>query len=525
MLRIGAWSCICALACGPALAGCMSVPDLGGIAGSRPDDKNSNPKSISINDVVTRVKCEIRDSIADRVGYPWLEKWTAQADLTLLVNQQSGISPGVTFAQPLPFGNIPGRVTNLAQSASLGLGGGVSTTAVRTEIVSFSISIKEIRNQFKWMNAYQLYDQCHPHSAIDLTSNLGLKEWVDSALGPVDNGLLKEGYHKPPKPPGGGGAGAAGGGGAKPQALVLGLEYRDTLADLIKLLTKDDPLRGKIEVIQFEFGILREFGNLLRDIQSATDLTKFDTSAFGKTLTNIDSELKLGPDVFKGLKLTSIEHALNSMGANPTRQQLATLKASVQKAIVIVEKKLATDIPPVVAALQLICDCSPPFEIKDEEFSGQISPDQPPPGQTPPGQPPGKARQSAPTLKPSEIFSNGLKCLKTILSLVQADIPASPPPKDPPIDAISHQVQFFILYNASANPTWTLVRFRGPTPTSGSFASLSQTNTHTLTIVMGEPGSAAVANARGSLTFSAALANQLIPPFQQGQGAAALFIP
>ena len=105
-----------------------------------------------------------------------------------------------------------------------------------------------------------------------------------------------------------------------------------------------------------------------------------------------------------------------------------------------------------------------------------------------------------------------LTLLKTDKERLIAAIPKPTAPKyDPPIDAISHQVQFIIVLNASANPTWTMLNFKGPSPSSGSFLSGTDTNTHTLTIVMSEPSSPAAANARSSLTFGAAVSNQLIP--------------
>ena len=42
-----------------------------------------------------------------------------------------------------------------------------------------------------------------------------------------------------------------------------------------------------------------------------------------------------------------------------------------------------------------------------------------------------------------------------------------------------------LTLTASATPTWTLARFKGPGPASGGLLSGTQTNTHTLTIVLG----------------------------------------
>jgi hypothetical protein len=56
---------------------------------------------------------------------------------------------------------------------------------------------------------------------------------------------------------------------------------------------------------------------------------------------------------------------------------------------------------------------------------------------------------------------------------------------DPPIDSISHSVQFIVIAGASVAPSWTLVRFRGPT---GNLAALTATQTHTLNIALGPRG-------------------------------------
>jgi hypothetical protein len=102
--------------------------------------------------------------------------------------------------------------------------------------------------------------------------------------------------------------------------------------------------------------------------------------------------------------------------------------------------------------------------------------------------------------------------LKRKQAALIAAIPAKPAPSlDPPIDAISHQVQFTIAYSASANPTWTMLNFKGPSPTGGNFFSAMDTNIHTLTIVMGEPSSPAASNARSALTLSNQFQTTLAP--------------
>jgi len=98
------------------------------------------------------------------------------------------------------------------------------------------------------------------------------------------------------------------------------------------------------------------------------------------------------------------------------------------------------------------------------------------------------------------------KCLQDIQASLKSLQPA---PTDPPIDSISHQIIFIVVANASVTPSWTLVHFRGPGAGSSSLASISETDTHTLTISMGPSGSADVSNQKNNLTLSAGIANAL----------------
>jgi hypothetical protein len=162
-------------------AGCVKVPELKPIANA---SEGKTEGSISIDEIVKRVKCELRDSLAGRDGaaYKWLDKWTISADLSLTVSDNSQISPGVVLTHQFLLGSIPGRITNSAQSSSLGLGGQASTTAARTEIVSFSMSVKEIRKEFFFKNSNVInpaaagspYNFCAPYGDLpmDLTGRL-----------------------------------------------------------------------------------------------------------------------------------------------------------------------------------------------------------------------------------------------------------------------------------------------------------------------------------------------------------------
>jgi hypothetical protein len=463
-----------------ALTACVKTPDLSQIANSSETDQKTSPGSISINEVVKRIKCEIRDAIADRVGkqYDWFNKWTITADLSLSVNDNSQISPGLVLTHQFVAGAIPQRVTNFSQSSSLGIGGQASTTAARTEIVSFSMSVKEIRKEFfdhgkKSLAATNGYNGCLPYGAIpmDLTGKLGLKEWVDSALGPVtdpvgpklDRSLLQQGNHKPAKAPSSGasgeGAKSSGAGAAAVglNAVVQFNAFKEQHVDLFKEKTeeavdpakakKDKELEQQVEAIGTQLTELRQAESHLA-IDQATIKTMADKKQTGEPLSEQD---------YEALKMAQ------SGVTDVIDRQRAALKA----------------INLVLPLLHEACSCASAADAPktSEEWMGPIQ-----------------------------------TVLKTDRDRLIKAIPKAPAPKyDPPIDAISHQVSFIIVLNGSVNPTWTMLNFKGPNPTSGSFLSGTDTNTHTLTIVMGEPSSTAASNARSSLTFGAAVSNQIIP--------------
>jgi hypothetical protein len=353
------------------IGGCVQVPDLA-----------PTTESIPTSEIVARVKCEINDAVQPYLinpRYAWLRKWTAQADLNLIVNNQAGVSPGAIFTQPLKSVALTGKGT-FAQSFSFGAGAGASTTAIRNEVVSFSLSFDEIAHDLSNpIDRQQLYNECRPWHSWDLIGNLGLKEWVDSALQPVRDGYLYPGNHPTPKGPSGGASAN---------------------------------LKGATDLIQEKLSEPK--------IQSTTP------SKTAGTLAKIEGELRT---VAKTPNVTKIKEI-----------------------IVEINKLLPT--------------------VTDGDLRGTLI---------------------------------------SIRTLLSASLPAPPKPENqnPPIDALSHQVQFLVAWNASLNPTWSLVNVKGPSPASGSLFSGTQTNTHTLTIVLGPPSSPAVTTQRTSLANAAMFSNFL----------------
>ena len=169
------------------LAGCTTLPSLDPIDGTEagPDG------SISINEVVARVKCELYEATRDiRRDYWWFRYWGAKVDLDLIVNEQAGLTPSVAFLTP--YAPFTSKVLgNISQSFSLGLTGGLASNAIRTETVSFSATFLEVRDQLDARvvnNKLGRFNGCILPEGSELNGHLGLKQWIDSALGPVKGG-------------------------------------------------------------------------------------------------------------------------------------------------------------------------------------------------------------------------------------------------------------------------------------------------------------------------------------------------
>jgi hypothetical protein len=192
------------------VAGCSTVPQLEEATGTAHSD-------ILMSKVVTRVRCEVADAFDDLINTPryrWLADWTAKVDLTLQANDSGGIAPGVTYTHfyrnAFNFGAGSTSLTNntiaaVNQFFTFGAGANLGEQAVRAEVVSFTLSLKELK---RWRRRVAIYEYEHEGERIcigmdgsGVTGNLGLKEWIASALYPVgasDVFDLQAGYHPSP---------------------------------------------------------------------------------------------------------------------------------------------------------------------------------------------------------------------------------------------------------------------------------------------------------------------------------------
>ncbi len=377
------------------LANCVRVPDA--------DDLAKGPQ---VDEIVRRVKCDLYFAVADPLnkpyGYEWLHSWTVQANLNLIVNDQSQLSPGAVFTQPLNAVTIPGKLTNSPQTFNFGLGAQWNNTATRNETITFTVSFDELTAQFG-----KHHRNCDFPNDIDLRSELGLREWISAALSPVEAGDLAVGYHKSPK---------SGAGGA-------------TAKEAIKTVSAT---------------IKKNESSLPPAPREVYDCDRPET--LPKRNSRPPSLAVMRPDM--AILSCEMSHIANKDEFDFSKLDSGQVRLIVQ----------------IIADIQRV--------IRDLMFLNT---------------------------KAGRDVRDALE--KTAIEL-SAFV-------DPPIDTVSHQVHFIIVLNASATPSWSLVRFKGPGPSSGALFSATATKTHTLNVVIGPPSSPDSAGALNALQIGTAVGNSI----------------
>ncbi len=171
---------------------------------------------VQVGDVAERVKCEIANAFGDRIDQPyfqWMHDWTVRVDLILQANALASLNPNGSYTKnyhnayntaagptTISASGIPGNtIAAIPQFFNFGLSASVSDQTFRTETVSFSLSLAELK---QWRDAYKKSgvgpDLCPPPNSTGVGGNLGLKEWVDASLDAVSSGRLQSGFHPAP---------------------------------------------------------------------------------------------------------------------------------------------------------------------------------------------------------------------------------------------------------------------------------------------------------------------------------------
>jgi hypothetical protein len=182
------------------LTGCSMVPPLGEATGVYEDPTaRSHKNGIFVGDIVKRVKCELSLSFRDKLIVPntaqkagkkkgeplpsWLADWTVKADLTLQANEQGGISPNGSYTayQKNAVNTVAGPTASpgttlgtVSQFFTLSLNANAGEQAVRSETLSFTVALKELKD---W--PLNEAGGCPGEDQRELRGNLGISEWIN----------------------------------------------------------------------------------------------------------------------------------------------------------------------------------------------------------------------------------------------------------------------------------------------------------------------------------------------------------
>jgi hypothetical protein len=449
-------------------AACTKVPDL-----------NVDRESIRLLDLVKRVKCDIYYAVStERVtpngpvivpisrlhDYAWLSNWVIQVNLNLIVNDQSGITPGVTLIDPLKPAILTG-IGTFSQMYSTGIGAGGNTTAARTESISFSLSLSEIESELGSTSNRAKYNFCNLSDGNDLDSDLKLREWVWSSLAPVTEEYLRAGHHKSPKS-GGTTSPAASGAKALAGSTAYSMFLRLEPKEFVKNITAPTPVE--------------QLSAFMEDIRKSIVLvnsTWADESPGGASKPPVpgavsDKELE---NVFEHERLAigQIHKALSLLESNPKNIAILAYIAALPHSPQFNEATFKHYLRSIEISFNwdlILFRLSRSKDSTPDQIRGLIA----------------KIDKDITLLNSWErdIIDDIVKQLRTVRGALTAALTSF----DPPIDSLSHQVQFVVAWSANVSPSWSLVKFRGPSPSSGPLLSGSSSNTHTLSIVLGPPG-------------------------------------
>lgn len=405
-----------------AAGGCFKTPTFDEVVGQREHEKNE----AVVADVVELVKCELAGAFKDKLPdehFRWMADWTAKSELTLQVNNSGGISPGI--GNP----NFNG----------LTLGLDISGQGQRVETISFSVALRDLA-ETSASRCEELREESKEEHSRELQSGLKLKSWISAALRPVEQGLLQAVFRQqqglklsPPAAPASMPPPAPRAAPAVPPAKFGYEGFREEFEEIAKLA----------EVIE------REAGQVLGD-RCKVD----DTSA------RIERNIEIVKAKLRGVKTLYPDDLLSERGQEElasVEQELKTLNRLKN------EKKLRCEKLPNFGATAR-ADAT---EFREQMNRGLFA-----------------AFKRKDYLKKINAESTYLGQVNEYLKGTSEQLAGMRMQFDPPIDSLSHHVQFVLVTGVNASLKWGLFAVNG---VWGNPASLARTRTHTLVLTIAPP--------------------------------------
>ena len=293
---------------------------------------------------------------------------------------------------------------------------------------------------------------------LELAGDLGLREWVDSALYPVSNADLFAGNHPAPgvapakTPPSAVAAPKPPNIGQASEKAVHGLTH---------------------DAIQ----------KLFEEITAATNAAKDDSSQIGKSAAAAEASAEQIRAALRSMKKTRAIYA--SVATAEIIGKIAKYVTDLQ----MLYRYAQVDITNITAAQSDVGDRLPEIMENYQSFAKAYQNEKYD----------DKGVQQSPenyqtdhdvVLLNKPFLDTDLGNVKRAadnlqeLQTLAAQISVRP---DPPEDSLLHSIQFIVAYGANVSPSWSLIAFKGPA-LSGTLAAAQGIRTHILNIAIGPRG-------------------------------------
>jgi hypothetical protein len=145
--------------------------------------------------IVDHITCEIGDGLTmvktTGVPFPWLlNDWGTTVTQTITVEDQTGLSPGISPTKIFTNGFFPNPAANggnvtIAQSFGFNLGGTASANAVRTETIQYTFRNKDILDAYGEGNCH------HTLNGVMIDGDLKIREFINDKAQIAHSGSIQ----------------------------------------------------------------------------------------------------------------------------------------------------------------------------------------------------------------------------------------------------------------------------------------------------------------------------------------------
>ena len=442
-----AWSRLClGIAVSGVVSGCVT-PSFDEVAGDRDPEKNE----AIVSDVVDLVKCELGKAFRDKVPedkFKWMADWTVKSELTLQVSNSGGIAPSLGLTKLNGSGAFP--------IFSAVAGGNISGQAQRIETISFTLALRELEGEVSSARCEDLREENEDAHGRELRSGLKLHRWIEAALSPVDHGILKAGFRPQP-------------------VLKLTAPVPPKTKVTPAQPSTAPPAKFAYEGFREEF---EEVTRLAEVVEREAGQVLSDRCKIDETAVLTERNIEIAKAKLRGVKMLYPDEMLTDAGHQEVESFERELKMLTR--VKADKKRRCENVPNFAiaartdaAAFKEQMDHNQYLAFKKRDYLAQINAESMYLGQA----------------------NSYLKGSSEQLAGARLQF-------EPPIDSLSHHVQFVLAKGVSASIGWGLVAIGGAGP-NGNLASFSRARTHTLVLTIGPPGQRGIDEKSRLLTTSA----------------------